>query len=277
MKIIRKDSKMKDKMRRMALVAVAVSAVGAHAQFMSVPGPDAGDMWMRSQLMNMGTPSGDTASYGGEPSLDDTFAMMNACVAAIDNQNWERALDKIIDYLNATRSSSLEPDVNRAANFLTASMLCWNTDRIGKAKEFLDKAISLMRNGSNLGGGCESRAVAFRRKMNSGDLPSIFSSKDIQGPCGIHSYVMEIPHATSSRNIRATMARYEAIGRMVDAQKGIYETSGRWFEKSSKFYASQEYQNATRRTFDPDRPPERGTSAREHWDSAKRIYDIFGR
>ena len=67
------------------------------------------------------------------------------------------------------------------------------------------------------------------------------------------------------------------IGGMADAQKGIYEAEGRWFEKSSKFYARQEYQSATHRTFDPDDPPERGTSAREHWDAAKRIYDIFGK
>lgn len=60
------------------------------------------------------------------------------------------------------------------------------------------------------------------------------------------------------------------------AQRGIYEAEGRWFERLSKFYARQQYQSATGCTFDPSNPPSYGTSDSEHWNAAKRIYDILG-
>ncbi|MBQ6327621.1 MAG: hypothetical protein IJI35_01285 [Kiritimatiellae bacterium] len=293
----------------MALViGCAVMSMTTYAQFFApVPGPDASDIWMRNQLRDMASDVNVSPTPASTPGLDASDALirnqaanlgtvrspgsaeegtlsgakagelMNAMFSAIESGDWEAALDKTIDYFNATRNSSLEADVNRAQNLLYASMLSWNTGRREKAREFLDKSIRFMRTGENLGGGCEARAVAFKKKMSSGDLPSRFTAKDIMGTPGLQSYIMELPMAKFNKTIRASIARYEAIGGMADAQKGIYEAEGRWFEKSSKFYARQEYQNATHRTFDPDRPPERGTSDREHWEAAKRIYDIFGK
>ncbi len=241
------------------------------------PGPDAFDTMIRNQLVNIGTVRSSGSAEEGTLSGEKAGEMMKAMYSAIESGHWEDALDKTVAYINATRNSSLEADVIRAQNFLYASLLSWNTDRQVKAREFLDKSIRLMRTGENLGGGCEARAVAFKKKMSDGDLPRRFSVKDIMGSPSIQSYIMELPNAKFNKTIRASIARYEAIGGMADAQKGIYEAEGRWFEKSSKFYARQEYQSATHRTFDPDDPPERGTSAREHWDAAKRIYDIFGK
>ena len=241
-----------------------------------VPGPDASDTMIRNQLTNIGTVNSNGSAEEGTLSGEEAGKMMGAMYSAIASAEWEDALDKTIDYLNATRNSSLEADVNRAQNYLYASMLSWNTDRPEKAREFLDKAIRIMRTGENMGGGCEARAVAFRNKMSGGDLPRRFTTNDIIGTPGIQSYIMELPTAKFNRTINARIARYEAIGGMADAQKGIYEAQGRWFENASKFYARQEYQKATHQTFDPDSPPERYTSAREHWDAAKRIYDIFG-
>jgi hypothetical protein len=242
-----------------------------------VPGPDASDMLMRQQLANLGTVGNCGSAEEGTLSGERSGNMLKEMFSAIENEEWEDALRKTVDYINATRNSSLEPDVNRAQNFLYASMLCWNTDRREKAREFLDKSIQFMRTGANLGGGCEVRAEAFRKKMSDGDLPDSFTSRDLLGSAGIQSYIMELPMARFNRTIAATIARYEAIGGMADAQRGIYEAEGRWFEKSSKFYASREYQNATHRTFDPENPPELGTADREHWEAAKRIYDIFGK
>ena len=290
------------------VMGCAIMSMTAYAQFIApVPGPDASDIWMRNQLSNMaadvnvapapppasGLDASDTIIRGqlanmgtvrssgsaedGTLSGEEAGKLMNAMYSAIESGNWESALRKTVAYINATRNSSLEADVNRAQNLLYASMLCWNTDRQEKAREFLDKSIRLMRTGENLGGGCEARAVAFKKKMSSGDLPRRFTTKDIMGSPGIQTYIMELPTAKFNKTIRASIARYEAIGGRADAQKGIYEAEGRWFEKSSKFYARQEYQNATHRTFDPDRPPERGTSDHEYWEAAKRIYDIFGK
>ena len=268
------DIWMRNQLRNMATdVNVAPAPASAPAP---TPGIDASDAMIRGQLANMGTVRSSGSAEDGTLSGEEAGKLMNAMYTAIESGNWESALRKTVAYINATRNSSLEPDVNRAQHFLYASMLSWNTDRREKACEFLDKSIRLMRTGENLGGGCEARAVAFKKKMSSGDLPRRFTTKDIMGSPGIQSYIMELPTAKFNKTIRASIARYEAIGGMADAQKGIYEAEGRWFEKSSKFYARQEYQNATRRTFDPDDPPERGTSAREHWEAAKRIYDIFG-
>lgn len=293
----------------LTLGCVVVSMTACAQFFSPVPGPDASDIWVRNQLMNMATDvnvapapapaptpgldasdtmirnqlsnMGTVRSTGsaeeGTLSGEKAGEMMKAMYSAIESCDWEDALNKTIAYINATRNSSLEADVNRAQNFLYASLLSWNTDRQVKAREFMDKSIRLMRTGENLGGGCEARAVAFKKKMLEGALPRRFTVKDIMGSTGIQSYIMELPNAKFNKTIRASIARYEAIGGMADAQRGIYEAEGRWFEKSSKFYARQEYQNATHRTFDPDDPPERGTSAREHWDAAKRIYDIFGK
>ncbi len=241
------------------------------------PGLDASDALMRSQLANLGTARSSGSAEDGTLSGERAGKMMNEMFAAIESGDWEDALDKTIAYVNATRNSSLEADVNRAQNYLYASMLSWNTGRRENAREFLDKSIRLMRTGENLGGGCEVRAVAFRNKMSEGSLPRRFSLNDIMGSVGIHSYIMELPTARFKRTIAASIARSQMIGGMADAQKGIYEAEGRWFETTSKFYARQEYQNATHRTFDPHNPPELGTSDREHWESAKRIYDIFGK
>jgi len=299
-------------------IVCAVVALSANAQFFSpVPGPDASDILMRNQIMNLGadvavTPAAEPESTSDiqsvpSPGLDasDTMIrnqlanigmfsssgsaekgtlsgekageMMKSMYSAIVSAEWEDALDKTIDYFNATRNSALEADLNRAQDLLYASMLSWNTDRKAKAHEFLDKSIQLMKTGENLGDGCEARAVAFRKKMSDGVLPCRFTTNDIIGNPGIQAYIMELPTAKFNKTISASIARYEAISGRADAQKGIYEAQGKWFEKSSKFYARQAYQNATHRTFDPDRPPERGTSAREHWEAAKRIYDIFGK
>ena len=286
----------------------AVMSMTAYAQFLiPVPGPDATDIMARNLLSNMASDVNVAPTPAATSGLDASDALirnqaanvgtvrasgsaeegtlcgaaagrkMNAMFSAIESGDWEDALDKTIDYFNATRNSSVEADVNRAQNLLFASMLSWNTGRREKARELLDKSIRFMRTGEHLGGGCEARAVAFKKKMSNGDLPRRFTTKDILGNTGLQSYIMELPMAKFNKTIRASIARYAAIGGMADAQKGIYEAEGRWFETSSKFYARQEYQNATHRTFNPAYPPELGTSDREHWEAAKRIYDIFGK
>ena len=275
------------------IVAMGMTVCVAHAQFLSVPGPDASDMWMRNQLMNNmnvnvsvpppPAPSSSSEDLGSEDSgnsggssndIDESFNAMKAAYAALERGDWETGLRKM-EWLG-DRNSSLEAPINRASYYLTASMCAWNLGRKSSALRLLDRAISIMRNGANMGGGCEARAVAFRTKMQEGGLPSHFTSADMQYGVGIHDFIMEIPKAKWNRNIQNSIAKYEAIGGRADAQRGIYEAHGRWFEKVAKFYARQEYQDATGRSFDPDRPPVYGTSDRDYWNAAKRVYDIFG-
>ena len=262
------------------IIALCAAEFASAQFFIPVPGPDASDQWMRQQLFDMSTNTGSWSPSSGSESDgtlfgEDAVRLMDF-FDDIKNEEWREALDKLERYYEATRNSSLEADVNRASNLLTASMLAWNVGRTSAAREFAERAIDKMRHGEHLGGGCEVRAVRYLQKMRSGDLPRMFTSNDILAEGGIHEYIMELPQARFNKTLSALNARYAAIGGMADAQRGIYEAEGRFQERRAKFYARQEYQNNTGRRFDPDDPPARGTSARDHWDSAKRIYDIFG-
>ena len=270
--------------------AYAFLTTTAFAQFIApVPGPDASDIWMRNQIMNLGsginvapvTSTATTSSSGsagnGTLSGDQSFEIQKAAFEAIDEGEWETALNKMVEYLNATMNSSLETDLNRASNYLTAFMLSWNIDSVSKAKEFLEKSIKLMRTGEHLGGGCEVRAVKFQEKMKNGELPTEFTAMDIQSDGGIHEYIMALPNAKFKNNIAALCARYEAIGGMADSWKGVYEAESRYNERMAKQEARDAYRKSTGETFSPTNPPDSDSPDRKHWDAAKRIYDIFGK
>lgn len=222
--------------------------------------------WQRAAFFNImqSTSTGD---------LDLAFQKLNESVSAAERGDWRDARDAYLWLAN--QSSSLEPDLNRASNFLSASMCAWNLGDSDDADEYLGKAISKMKYGENLGGGCESRAVAFREKKSAGKWPSRFTFNDMTSETGIHAYVMSPANARFNGQIAASNARMAALGGLADAQRGIYEAEGRWRERQAKFSADREYREATGRTFDPSDPPSRGTSERENWDAAKKIYDIF--
>lgn len=261
---------------RLAAYVFISSPVSAH--FVApVPGLDASDIRMRNQLSNIGLFG--TSGSADERTLlgDEAFAMQKAAFATIDDGEWETALDKTIEYLNATRNSSIEADVNRASLYLTASMLSWNIGRKSKAKEFLEKSIRLMRTGEHIGGECEIRAVKFLEKVDDDELPSEFTVKDMQSSCGIHGYIMELPYVKFKNNIAALCARYETVGRMADSWKGVYEAERRHNERMAKQEARDAYSKVTGDTFSLVNPPDSDSSMREHWETANRIYDIFGK
>lgn len=223
--------------------------------------------WQRQMLFDI--VQGNQA-YG---DLDLAFQKLNESIDATNRGDWSAAKDAYV-WL-ASRCTS-EPDVNRADNFVAAAMCAWNLNYSSEAEEYLNKAIDKMRYGQYLGGGCEARAVAFRDKMREGKWPSTFTSDDILHSTGIHSFVMQAVKAKFNSAINSSIARSNAMIGMMDAQQGIYEAEGRWHERQAKFYARQEYQKETGKTFDPYNPPSLGTAEREKWNSAKRIYDIFG-
>ena len=188
--------------------------------------------------------------------------------------DWEAALQKQFEYMNATRNSEI--DINKARNHVTASMLCWNVGRKEQAKSLLSQAISIMRNGQYLGGGCEDRAVKFLAKMRAGQLPSCFTNADLQYSGGVQNYVMKKPDARYSAMIERSIAKYDAMIAAADSMIKSYELQGDLDAARAKAYARQEYQNSTGRSFSPENPPSWGTRERERWDACKRVYDIFG-
>lgn len=272
--------KIKKSMASMPMfVCLMSSATAQYFTPIPVPGPDASDLAVRqSSWMNSGARN---AAYSSGSERDGTlngaaaFRLSKEFYDAIEEEEWEDALEKLVRYYNATLSSFIETDLNRADYLLMGSMLAWNCGQKEPAKNLAERAVDKMRQGEHLGGGCHVRAERFLSKMREGDLPRYFGKKDIAGGGGVRGYIMELPNAKFEQNLAALNARYEAIGGRADAWKGVYEAEGRFREKRAKLYANREYQEKTHRRFDPDDPPARGSSDREYWDAAKRIYDIF--
>lgn len=208
-------------------------------------------------------------------NMQRQFDLMNEVLRAIECGDWERAYSKKIDYINEVEYS--DPDVNKAANYLELAMLAWNTDRCLSAERYLEKSIWYMRNGDALGDGCESRAVTFLAKLRRQELPSIFNSRDIGGAGGVADFIMELPRMKFNAKMDARIRRSEEFAAYFGSMANSYELQGRLDSSRSKAYARQEYQRSTGRLFDPSDPPALGTAARDKWDSAKRIYDIFDR
>ena len=150
-----------------ALICAAAATISAFAYSQD---------WQRAALFNMNM--GD---------LDLQFQKMNESTAAVERGDWSEALSA---FLWLAQKQSFEPDVNRADYFLSAAMCAWNLDDTSAAETYLNRAIDKMRYGDNLGGGCESRAVAFRSRRSEGKWPSIFSSNDFFANTGVHEFIM---------------------------------------------------------------------------------------
>ena len=163
--------------------------------------------WQRAALFNMM----QSNSVG---DLDLALQKLNESSAAAERGDWREARDAYLWLAN--QASSLEPDLNRASNFLSASMCAWNLGDSDDADAYLDKTISKMKYGENLGGGCEARAVTFREKKRAGKWPSEFKFSDMAGDTSLHAFIMASATARFNGQIQASIARSDAIGGMAD-------------------------------------------------------------
>lgn len=216
---------------------------------------------------------GFLSSLGGGMNFNETFSQADKRDDAIRQGRWYAAICAGRDLVN----SSGGPDFNRASDWLCLAMLYWNDDNPAMAKSTLEKTIDILRYGSQLGGGCEARAVQLLAKMRSDDLPSKFSVKDLIGGGGVLDYVMEMPYAQSMHNLNALKAHYNRLIQRMDAELRTLDTQARINAGQARAYARQQYLKETGDTFSPSNPPRSGTKARESWDSCKHIYDIFGK
>jgi len=191
--------------------------------------------------------------------------------AAEKNYDWENAIRFVRQ--DMAESAWIGAAASDASSLVRLSLLYWNHGDKSNAINSLESAVDKMKNGSGLGGGCEKLALALLAKMRAGRLPRMLDSDAL---CGVLNYVMAPVCAKNDSSHRAFMARMDAhIGR-IDAQTSLYEAQGHWQSKAGKFYARETYREQTGKTFDPDHPPSYGSRDRESWNSAKRIYDIFG-
>lgn len=240
------------------LTMIAVSAFALTIQAYEDP-------W-RAVIMN--SMSGSGASYNHYDGMSD---LMNARSSAKENGDWDEALSLMKRFID--KDYWIDCDVNKASDHVELSLLYWNTGDREEARDAMSAAINFMRYGHNLGNNCWQDASRLYNKMRNGGLPSKFSPKELE--C-VLNYVMEVPRAQFNKTIDAQMARYDTMIRRMDSEIRTIEFQGRIMEHRAKFKARQDYHDATGRTFDPSNPPEYGSSAREDWNAAKRIYDIFG-
>ena len=215
--------------------------------------------------------TGNFLSSLGGMDFNQAISQIDKRDEAIKRQDWSAAA------ISAGRNLGGETDFSRASNRLCLAMLYWNDDNPAMARSTLKEAIDVMKYGSQLGGGCEARAVQLLAKMQSRDPPSKFSVKDLIGGGGVLDFVMELPYAQSMRNLNALKAHYNRLMQRMDSELRTLNTEARINAGQARAYARQQYQKATGNTFSPSNPPSSGTSARDSWDSCKRIYDIFGK
>ena len=207
------------------LLAIAFMAHFAYGQFgvIPVPPPDATDTAIfTGKIWN--TPTSNGSAADGTLLPTETFDISRMADSAAKRGDWELSLKKTIELINATRNSSYEPDVCRADNYLAASMLCWNTGRLQQADDFLCKSIEYMKNGKDLGRGCEARAVIFLHRMRERKLPNKFTYNDIFYSPGIRNCIMEIPHAVFEKSMADQTRKYDDINKMLDWEIKKIET-----------------------------------------------------
>lgn len=217
----------------------------------------------------------DTANFLsslGGMDFNQSFSLADNRDEAIRRGNWAAAIEAGRELVN----SSGEPDFNRASHRLCLSMLCWNNGDKASAKSMLESTMSLLKHSSQLGGGCEVRAVLLLAKMRNDDLPSKFSAKDMIDSGGVLDFVMEMPYAQSMGKFAELKAYYSRLIQQMGSEIRTLDTQARITAGQARAYARQQYLKATGDTFSPSNPPRSGTRARDSWDSCKRIYDIFG-
>ena len=190
--------------------------------------------------------------------------------AAEKNYDWANAISFVRQEL--ADSAYIDSAASDASSLVELSILYWNRNLKSDAVSTLEQAVSKMRNGRGLGGGCESRAVTLLSKMKSGKLPEMFNHAEINGTV---VFVLAPVYAQADKSHAEFNRRMDIIDGMIDNQKGMYEAEARWQERSAKFDARESYRKHTGDTFNPNNPPSSGTKKRDEWDKAKRIYEIF--
>ena len=163
-----------------------------------------------------------------------------------------------------------EPEVNTASKYVMLGLLCWCLHEDNEAKRALSRAINILRNGPDLGNGCEARTVVLQRKLYK--LPRRLSAKEINK---IAVFTMDVARNHWRKKTNQKMAHIQAMTNALDSQTRSLQRQGEFQASVSKFYAQQEYEKRTGDSFNPNYPPSNSAN-RDEWNACKRIYDIWG-
>ncbi len=191
---------------------------------------------------------------------------------AIRSEKWHDAIANTIGMINQTKDNNIS-----ASAFLQLGSLLWLSGNQSKAVSAINRSIHIMRYSSNVDASVTMSAKKILARVSKSNTPPTPQEKSAL----IH-YIITLNNSVtnfhgdveSEKQRQEEIRRHNLLMRRYDAEIVRLKQEAKRFERESKRKADREYWETTRKTFDPERPPE-GRFAREQWDAAKRIYDIF--
>ena len=174
--------------------------------------------------------------------------------------------------INQTKDNNIS-----ASAFLQLGSLLWLSGNQSKAVSAINRSIHIMRYSSNVDASVTMSAKKILARVSKSNTPPTPQEKSAL----IH-YIITLNNTAinfyenveSEKQRQEEIRRHNLLMRRYDAEIVRLKQEAKRFERESKRKADREYWETTRKTFDPERHPE-GRFAREQWDAAKRIYDIF--
>ena len=191
---------------------------------------------------------------------------------AIRSEKWQDAIANTIGMINQTKDNNIS-----ASAFLQLGSLLWLSGNQSKAVSAINRSIHIMRYSSNVDASVTMSAKKILARVSKSNTPPTPQEKSAL----IH-YIITLNNTAINfyENVESEKQRQEDIRRhnllmkRFDAEITRLKQEDKRIEKEAKRKADQEYWKKTRKSFDPTRRPPNGY-AREQWDAAKRIYDIF--
>ena len=191
---------------------------------------------------------------------------------AIRAEKWQDAIANTIGMINQTKD-----DKTSASVFLQLGGLLWLSGNQVKAVSALNRSILFMKYSSNVDTSMVIRAKKILARLRKSNTPPTPQEKSalIHYIITLNNTVINFyENVESEKQRQEEIRRHNLLMRRYDAEIVRLKQEAKRFERESKRKADREYWETTRKTFDPERHPE-GRFAREQWDAAKRIYDIF--
>lgn len=191
---------------------------------------------------------------------------------AIRAEKWQDAIANTIGMINLTKDNNIS-----ASAFLQLGSLLWLSGNQSKAVSAINRSIHIMRYSSNVDASVIMSAKKILARVSKSNTPPTPQEKSAL----IH-YIITLNNTAinfyenveSEKRRQEEIRRHNLLMRRYDAEIARLKQEAKRFERETKRKADQEYWETTRKTFDPERRP-KGRFAREQWDAAKRIYDIF--
>ena len=193
-------------------------------------------------------------------NIQESIDLGGKCTRACSRGDWSEA----VRYSRRLCEISAD-DRERVVNYTQLAILCWNDEEYSDAVSAVNTVIRSCR---NIEEGCEANARKFKRAIVDRKIGGKFSVEEATTLIGVWDAVVAVPNAIVQNRLNNLIA-------YCDGETRRLRHEGAMMEKAAKRKASAEYWENTRKTFDPDDPPSRGTTAREHWDVANRVYQIF--